>query len=90
MNSPDYTIGAFPATDGTKLVKERIHGAIWEDILDHLCTNCQRETDCEAGYEPDSIVCAKHDAYKVIDEQVEVLAHNIVHPVVPVTNEEAA
>lgn len=87
MNLPDYTI---LDTDAVSAVERRIHEAIWEDVLDHLCTNCHREIECEAGYEPDSTVCVKHDAYKVIDESVKVLAHNIVHPVVPVTNEEAA
>ena len=87
MNSPDYII---LNTGDTSALERRIHEAIWEDVLNHLCTNCHREIDCEAGYEPDSTVCVKRDAYKAIDESVKILAHNIVNPVVPVTKEEAA
>ena len=87
MNSPDYTI---LDTDGVSAVERRIHEAIWEDVLNRMCTGCQREVDCEAGYEPDSPVCAKHDAYCAIDESVRVLAYNIIHPVVRVETTEAA
>jgi len=76
--------------DKAQELAKRIHESIWESILENLCTNCQRETDCEAGYEPDSLACARRAEYDVIDECVMTLAHNIVHPVIPVASEEAA
>ena len=73
----------------TSELATRIHESIWEDVQDRLCTGCQREVDCEAGYEPDSPVCAKYDAYRAIDESVQVLAENIVHPVARMETEAA-
>ena len=87
--SPSYNAAGEIGT-ATNELEKRIHEAIWEDVLNRLCTGCQREVDCEAGYEPDSPVCAKHDAYCAIDESVRVLAYNIIHPVVRVETTEAA
>lgn len=86
--SPPYN-AADAFDNATGEMAKRIHEFIWDDILNRLCTGCQREADCEAGYEPDSPVCAKHDAYRAIDESVQVLAENIVHPVVRVETEAA-
>lgn len=61
-------------------VKRRILEDLWETVLEHLCSDCQCEDDCEAGFEPDSPICARHAAYKVIDDQAETLAYNVVHP----------
>jgi hypothetical protein len=74
----------------TSELATRIHESIWEDVLGRLCSGCQREADCEAGYEPDSAACARRDAYGAIDECVKDLAYNIVHPVIRMETEEAA